>query len=1043
MAEPWWHYLETSEYNQRKADQFEQEARTAWYQRKRPEEKKPAGLPFGLSVPGFLEKPLEGLGWLYEQETKLTEPVRATIAKGIEALPDPLEKPVGITLGTLGGAAQGAVAGAIGGAAIGGIGAIPGAIGGGLMGGAAGLAYTRATGRPQDVLGEPFRPSGALGLIPGPKMATTAFKAARAGTLVEAGMAKTGPLAKIGQAVLAPGRAVTKRFAPDVPRAAGIEAKAIDLATQAKWDESTAKVAELIQTAVRPARAETDILVAGEKARRFTRVEELYKTLEGTEAYGEALKTLTGKYPKRGYEVPKAITGGDISNLYNKIRNANVRGSDKVATMNALSEVLGLSWTPTGLRAIGMGQPPGIMSVARLERVLGIDFANAVRSQRTAGQNASAAVMEVANLPRAILAAYDYSAPLRQGLLLIGADPRAWRQGVGVGMRAMFDPQYADDVLRNLRAGRDIHPLAPEIVEASRVHISELGGVLGATEEMFTGKLAQLFPGVPLSERVHVTSLSKMRHSALFSEVAAMERQLGRTVDLAQDARKIEQLGEAINALTGRGNLPALLQKFNEPLAFLLFSPRLLWSRFEAPALLFSRNPQVRKMAAKGLATAIGGNVALLSMLKFSGVADVEIDPRSTDFGKIRIGKTRIDLFGGYQPIMRYGAQLFWGERKTTVAGEFYGVDPRNVLFDFLRTKLSPVMGIVTDVVTGETMIGDPITGDIVQKESEFWDQVQQRFIPMFIQDLKEAIAESGLVPGAFMALPGAFGGGVMSYAWPSQKLDTLSREHMGQGWKDLNFLERKQFIDRVPEAQDAYAEYIEMGVKRGQPWAIGVYESLQSRAEFEERLGPALTDPSKTKANIAKDYQGYRSSVGFTGDPDREPRDAQEALAMEYWAIKPEDFLEGGLVVWGNFYDARDAFLEVHPGVKPMLEENELLKWETPAMRAFVKEYQAAEELRSQYFDIPTKIGMSPEGQKAAKKVDGQIRTLQQMHPGLERKQALVQLPIEARLKFLVVEYWSLDSNPARKVFRMMHPEVFEMFPPIGGAGVPMGWTE
>ena len=44
---------------------------------------------------------------------------------------------------------------------------------------------------------------------------------------------------------------------------------------------------------------------------------------------------------------------------------------------------------------------------------------------------------------------------------------------------------------------------------------------------------------------------------------------------------------------------------------------------------------------------------------------EVEADPRSSYFGKIQVGPSTVDLWGGSQQIARYAAQWITGERKT------------------------------------------------------------------------------------------------------------------------------------------------------------------------------------------------------------------------------------------------------------------------------------------------------------------------------------------------------------------------------------------
>ena len=230
-----------------------------------------------------------------------------------------------------------------------------------------------------------------------------------------------------------------------------------------------------------------------------------------------------------------------------------------------------------------------------------------------------------------------------------------------------------------------------------------------------------------------------------------MEKNLGRQLDLTDvtHLKALDDIGKVVNAMTGRGNLPGLLKGRQGLLSTIFFAPRLLWSRREVPTLLFTKNAQVRRMVARGVLGAAAANAGVLAAAAAAGKAagwdmTVEHDPRSTDFGKIRVGPTRMDFLGGYQPIVRYATQLIMGERKTTVAGEMFPVDPKRVVGDFLRTKLSPLAGVGTDVAFGETMLGDPMSGQVMMKEGEWEDYLQNHLVPMFIQDMKEAIAESG-----------------------------------------------------------------------------------------------------------------------------------------------------------------------------------------------------------------------------------------------------------------------------------------------------------
>lgn len=141
------------------------------------------------------------------------------------------------------------------------------------------------------------------------------------------------------------------------------------------------------------------------------------------------------------------------------------------------------------------------------------------------------------------------------------------------------------------------------------------------------------------------------------------------------------------------------------------------------------------------------------------------------------------------------------------------------------------------------------------------------------------------------------------------------------------------------------------------------------------------------------------------------------------------------------KFYDARRDYIESEDQTQDFFNENEILKWKDPTMRDFVREWQRANDLWSQYYELPTKLGMEPEEQDAAREVSGMITTLQFMNPGMSAKQALMQLPISGEQKMLYLRYSRLPSNPTRERFRREYGEEMALIkPPEFGAALPTG---
>lgn len=999
----WWNYLDEKEYRKWRAEEFVTKARDEFARRRQP---KPEPLPEpeeggGGGLLGGLKK-LGGLALKpFELERKyISGPIAETYMK--------IPKPVRIGL-----------------AAPTGVGAL-----------AQAFIPEKATKEAATILASP---STYVGLGLGAKAATKIPAVAKYAPAISRleDVAIGGPAFRAaGRGIMAPFKAATRRFAPDVPRSAGIRAKMLDEKAWAEQEESARKLVGALKEHVRPAREATELKYTARKAEQAAQLEKI-PTGIGEEALAEQRRILTGPLPKAELK-PLGLEGKDINNLYNRINQADIQAFDKVAAREALVKLL----DPAG------PEIPGLAEIARLEKLFGPEFVTGLRDLRGLGSKAREAALDAINLPRAVLASYDISAPGRQGLLMLGAKPKSWAIGVMRGFRWMFDPDYARDRWAwyfKPAKGTEIHPRQAFIAERAKGRLlMEPGGPIGATQEEFGSNLARAFPGVPMSERVYVGQLDEMRWHALFDEIGQREQQIGRGLNLTgkgkgarTDLKFLDDQIEALASMTGRADLPGFLKKQEPLIGAGLFAPRLLWARLTLPFQAL-KNKNARWMIARGYAGAALGNATALAMLKATGLIDVEINPLSTDFGKGRVGRTRFDFLGGYQPIVRYAAQLATGQRKTTVAGEIYPVDRKETVFNFLRTKLSPVVGVATDIATGTTMLGDPVTGEMLE-EGEFWNQVKQRMVPMFIQDFEEAIREqSDPLKGAFLATPGAFGASVMSYAWPAQKMDELSRKVMGQGYKDLNFLERKQLLDKSPEAREVWLEYVEMGVKRGQDWAEGTWEMMESNAELQARLVEAL-DAGAMKANLAADFTYYRSSAAYDGDDEREPRDEQEALMIGYFAIKPEDFRRpDGTTDFGAFYDARRQYIEDNNQTQEFFNENELLKWDDPTMRDFVAEWQRANDLWSQYYELPTKLGMSPEEQEEARNALARVTTLQFGQPGLSTRRALMQLDVPDRVKFLALRYSRLRTNPEREAFRTKHGmEMALIKPPEFGAAV------
>lgn len=184
---------------------------------------------------------------------------------------------------------------------------------------------------------------------------------------------------------------------------------------------------------------------------------------------------------------------------------------------------------------------------------------------------------------------------------------------------------------------------------------------------------------------------------------------------------KDQQVGKVINQLTGRGEMPVLTPKdpgTQRVINNLLFAPKWLASRIKLLTdthLLFKSGNKITVdgktvLTPQGLrAKAALFNVLLMAVVaagrrylwgdEFEQDTDIgtALDPRSSDFGKIIIGRTRFDLTAGTASLITLAARL-WTQESTTAQGRTRPIKTADVLFNFLAGKSSPGLQLATNI---------------------------------------------------------------------------------------------------------------------------------------------------------------------------------------------------------------------------------------------------------------------------------------------------------------------------------------------------------
>jgi hypothetical protein len=439
---------------------------------------------------------------------------------------------------------------------------------------------------------------------------------------------------------------------------------------------------------------------------------------------------------------------------------------------------------------------------------------------------------------------------------------------------------------------------------------------MAAQEEAFQGEFSKFIPGINRSERAYVLGLNDLR----LKSAKAMLRDL-RRAGKSLDDQTLESINRWINIASGRGavgRMGGLTPYVNVG----VFSTRYTASIIQLP-FTWLATPGIRGMVIRDLLQFVGANVAILSMLKLTGAADVELDPRSTDWGKGRIGGLRFDFWGGQQQVARLVAQMITGERKVGVE-DIYGEkrvvkQGRMALAErWVRGRLSPAGGLLFDITLGgqETAIGEKMRANPEFLKAETWNMLA----PMWIADLEEAAKQYGAGTGAAAGFGSFMGVSVMTYYTPYQAYAEMRHQVMDELGYTHEMLRENPMLQadidkdpRVVEAKDAVRkEAAKYGADPEQQ-----FYTIVDKTHTEIKTKQAELDTLYTTGKMSG--MAYRTQ---SEDLDRQHyeiiKHSQEALDIEY---PDREFPEGRRIM-----GAIDAYFAILP--EDNLDANYNIDW-------------------------------------------------------------------------------------------------------------------
>lgn len=426
---------------------------------------------------------------------------------------------------------------------------------------------------------------------------------------------------------------------------------------------------------------------------------------------------------------------------------------------------------------------------------------------RTMPERVKDAAWEFWGLTRALRATGELSFVLMQGGALTVSNlwhkPGAVARAFKTMWQAMGSEKKSEEWLRKVKA-QDWYPMAKE----AKLAITEPHAELSAREELFMSdwmKIIWNVLGSPLKlkskkayeawtranlfrvvERGASAYLDTLRIERFMDGVEMLEKNTG----APPSKEELKDIADVANTLTGRATI-GKLEPIASTLTKLFFSPR-LWASAIKTATPYAfvhfgkMTPTARKMAMQDLGRYIGTTMGLVALAAtyFNNDDDdetgVETDPRSADFGKIKIGNKYIDPWGGriqqlvFSTRMTIGLMSLIGEglgekplpaykdRKTgevTPLGQ--GMTPTMVktAIRMAQNKLAPSAGLLWEA--GDTRVRKDGTRTSFGKEYDMSDELISSLYPIYWETIADLAKED---PGAlegFLAFYAFFGGGV------------------------------------------------------------------------------------------------------------------------------------------------------------------------------------------------------------------------------------------------------------------------------------------
>lgn len=351
---------------------------------------------------------------------------------------------------------------------------------------------------------------------------------------------------------------------------------------------------------------------------------------------------------------------------------------------------------------------------------------------------------QIAGTAKGIKSSMDDSAVFNQGGKIKFTHPVIWAKNAFKSF---------GDIMTQIKDGAE----ANRVMDGTMAYIYGMKNMRNGNfrrMKLDIGELEEAFP-TPIPEKIPVFGrlykASEVAYSAFLRRTRADIA--NKMIDIAEkeginivDKFEAESIGKVINSLTGRGSL-GKFEAAGKAVNNVFFSPKKLMGDIDVLTAHRLHGVGARgiskfakRQATVNLIKYVTGTAMIMKIADLLMPGSIEWDPRSADFGTIRVKDTRFDITGGSKAIAVLAARLISQKSKSSTSGnitelnsgEFGAMTGMDMVWNFLENKLSPASTLIKELAINRTDFeGKPITVEKAMADA---------FVPLPISNAYEVI---------------------------------------------------------------------------------------------------------------------------------------------------------------------------------------------------------------------------------------------------------------------------------------------------------------